>query len=95
MMIDKFVDIEGGVDVQNICIVNFAVYRDVRWEPGKEMCPTNDRVDMDDAHLARALAGSLRLYYPKAGAGIWLVICRIPMYERTRVINATIREPEE
>ena len=95
VMINKFVDIEGGVEIQRIHVVDLLKHRCIRREPWEQMCPTNDGVNMNDAHVAHTSAGGFRLHDPLASAGIWFVARRVPTNKRTRVIGTVVRESEE
>jgi hypothetical protein len=73
MMIDEFVDIEGGVDVKSIHVINFAVDRRIRWEPREKVRATSDGVNVDNAGVAHSLTGEFRLYNPHASVGVRFV----------------------
>ena len=89
-MIDKIVDIEQHIDIQNICIIDLPVDRRIRREPGEEMCPTNDGVEMDDTHVTHPLMGGFWLYNPQASGGVRFITCRVPTHECAWVVNALV-----
>ena len=64
VMVDIPVDIEGGVYIENVRIVDLPVYRRVGGESWEQMCAANDGVNVDDTHVACALAGGFGLHYP-------------------------------
>ena len=71
MVIDKFVDIEGGEKVKNVRVIDLPVDRHIRWEPWEQVCPVNNGVNVNDAHVAPSLASGFRLYNPQAGTSVW------------------------
>ena len=74
VMIDKFVDIEGGVDVENIHIVDFPIYRRIRQESWKQVCSSNDGIKVDDACVACTSASGFWSHHPEASGSIWFVM---------------------
>jgi hypothetical protein len=95
VMVNILVDIERGVNVQNIRVVDLPVDWRIRWELRKQMGPANDSVEMDDTHVARSCAGRFGLHDPQTGVGIRFVARGIPTYERTRVVDTVMRKFEE
>ena len=64
VMVNVPIDIEGGVQIKNVRIINLPVYWRVRGESWQQVCTANNGVDVNDAHVVHASAGRLGLDYP-------------------------------
>ena len=64
MMVNVLIDIEGGVQIKNVQIINLPVYWHIRGESWQQVCTANDGVNVNDAHVAHASVGGLGLDYP-------------------------------
>lgn len=95
MMINEFVDIEGGVDIKNIHIFNFMIDGCIRWELREKMCAASNGVDVDNAGVAHSLAGEFWLYDPHASIGFGFVAHQVPTDKRTRVVDTVVRESKK
>jgi hypothetical protein len=71
MVIDKFVHIEGSVDVENIHVIDLPIDRCIRRELREQMRTTNNGVKMDDTHVACSPMGGFRVYIRKQGINLF------------------------
>ena len=94
-MVNKLVDIEGGVDIKNVHIIDLPIYWGIRWESRKQVRTSNDGAKMDDTHVACTSMSGFRSHHPVASGGILFITSWVPVDQCAWVVDAVVWKLEE